>query len=69
MSPDLQLYSYNYINMAISNLMDISECNGPSKAIDWYEKQNPADKENIRDMRNVLCDRTFELFSKKYPKK
>jgi hypothetical protein len=69
MNPELQLYSYNYINMAISNLSDISECDRPAKAIDWYEKQNPSDRANIQDMRDVLCDKTFELFIKKYPKK
>lgn len=66
MNPDLQIQLYNTINASISKLKDISECDGPAKVIDWYEKLNPTDKENIHYMRNVLCDRTFELFAKKY---
>ena len=66
MNPDLQIYTYNYINLAISNLADISECDKPAKAIDYYEKQNPSDRKNIQYMRDVLCDKTFELFNKKY---
>lgn len=66
MNPDLQIYTYNYINLAISNLTDISECDKPAKAIDYYEKQNPSDRKNIQYMRDVLCDKTFELFNKKY---
>ena len=69
MSPDLQIQLYNFIWRTLSSLEDISECNAPSNIIDWYEKQNPTDKESIHDMRNVLCDITFELFSKKYPRK
>ena len=69
MSPDLQIYTYNYLNSLIANLTDISECDRPAKAIDWYEKANPSDRATIQDMRDVLCDKTFELFNKKYKPK
>ncbi len=69
MNPGVQIQLFNYLNRTISNLTDISECNGPAKAIDYYEDQNPSDKENIQYMRDVLCDKTFELFVKKYPRK
>ncbi len=66
MNPDLQIYTYNYLNSLIANLTDISECDRPAKAIDWYEEQNPSDRANIQDMRNFLCDRTFDLYKEKY---
>lgn len=67
MKPDLQITAYNFIWRTLSNLKDISECNAPSDMIDWYEEGNPSDKEQIRLMRNELCDITFELYKEKYP--
>ena len=54
------------INQLLDDASHISECGQLSKVVDVFEKEYPAEKEITKDFRNVLCDITFELYSKRY---
>ena len=62
MNPDLKLYTQNKITEIIGNLDNLTACGNASDVIDFYQKGNPEDRAWISEMRNWLCDRTFEIF-------
>ena len=52
----------------IGSLEDVSQCGVASKYIDQFEKKYPK-ADCIGQLRNILCDVTFELYFKKYGRK
>ena len=52
----------------IDSLEDVSQCGVASKYIDQFEKKYPK-ADCIGQLRNTLCDVTFELYFEKYGRK
>jgi len=65
-SPELQIIAQNKVSDIIGNLTTIDDCGYASNVIDFYQKDFPEDKEFTQQMRDFLCDRTFELYNKRY---
>lgn len=65
----------NYKNMTfftnskrkITDLIDdcttMDDCGRARSVIDDYENDKPKEKEFIKEVRNSLCDKTFEVFA------
>tara|TARA_R110000868_G_C10832475_1_gene759469 strand:+ start:172 stop:369 length:198 start_codon:yes stop_codon:yes gene_type:complete len=53
------------VNQILENLKTVSDCGAASKVIDFYEKEFSNEKNFIKECRNFLCDRTFELYLNK----
>ena len=54
------------IGEILTNLNTVDECGSASKVIDFYEKKFPQEVGFIKECRDFLCDKTFELYLKKY---
>lgn len=53
------------VNQILENLKTVDDCGAASKVIDFYEKDFSEEKGFIKNCRNFLCDRTFEIYLKK----
>ncbi len=53
------------VNQILENLKTVDDCGAASKVIDFYEKDFSEEKDFIKNCRNFLCDRTFEIYLKK----
>jgi len=62
---DYTQQSENKVLAIIESLTTIKQCGPASKVIDLFETKF-GETEFVKDMRNHLCDRTFELHKKKY---
>lgn len=60
MNPELTIFAENKVLEILDNLKTMDDCGRASKVIDAFEKIG--DKQLIKDYRNELCDRTFELY-------
>jgi|TARA_R110000803_G_scaffold196743_1_gene260147 hypothetical protein len=56
------------VNNILYGLTDISDCGAAGKVIDFFEKDFPNEKFIIKEFRDYLCDKSFELFISKYKK-
>jgi hypothetical protein len=45
----------------------IDEMDYASKLVDLVQESQPEEKEIIQDMRNLVCDLTFEFYFQRYP--
>jgi len=45
----------------------IDEMDYASKLVDLIEESQPEEKEIIYDMRNLVCDLTFQFYFERYP--
>jgi hypothetical protein len=45
----------------------IDEMNYASKLVDIFEESQPEEGEIIKDMRNLVCDLTFQFYFERYP--
>ena len=50
------------VNQILESLTTVDDCGAASKVIDFYEKDFSEEKDFIKDCRNQLCDKTFEVF-------
>jgi hypothetical protein len=53
------------VNQILENLKTVDDCGAASKVLDFYEKDFSEEKDFIKNCRNFLCDRTFEIYLKK----
>ena len=70
-NPELRILSENKILNIISNLKTVEECGRASDVIDYYKASqesktkvclNPEVNKFISDARNMLSNKTFEVF-------
>jgi hypothetical protein len=45
----------------------IDEMDYASKLVDLIEESQPEEREIIKDMRNLVCDLTFQFYFERYP--
>ena len=69
MNPELRLMSQKKVNEIVENIKTMDDCGSASKVIDFYQKGCPEDKEFIYDVRNMLCDKTFDMYDSVYGKR
>ena len=70
MNPYLQVEIQNKIYGIIENCQTMDDTGRAAKVIDAYEadsSMNKIDRIFISDARNMLCDKTFELYAIEYP--
>ena len=52
----------------LNGLETMDDCGAASKVIDFYEKDFPTEVDFIKECRNYLCDKTFEIYLEKNAK-
>jgi len=50
------------VNEILDSLKTVDDCGAASKVIDFYESEFHNENEFIKDCRNFLCDKTFEIY-------
>ena len=53
------------VNQILENLKTVDDCGAASKVLDFYEKDFSEEKDFIKNCRNFLCDRNYEIYLKK----
>jgi hypothetical protein len=66
MSPLLQAQEVNLVNKIIDNCETLEDTLVASKAVDYLQKSQPNEKAIIQEMRDVICDMSFEFFDREY---
>jgi hypothetical protein len=63
MTPYTQVLAQNKITDMLRDITTMDDTGNAAKVIDSYEASNPEDREYIQEVRNTLCDITFEVFA------
>lgn len=50
------------VNNILEDVSHISDCGASGKVVDFFEKQFPNEKQLIKEFRDELCDKTFDLY-------
>ncbi len=66
-SPLSKAKEVEIVYQRIMECESIDEMNYASKLVDLFEESQPNEREIIKDMRNLVCDLTFEFYFEKYP--
>lgn len=66
--PQQDLISFADVQAKIDSCKKVVDTREASNFIDKYEAQHGPHATYLYEMRNFLCDLTFELFAKEYPK-
>ena len=69
MSPLLHAQEVNLINRIIDTCETLEDTMVASKAVDYLQKSQPNEKEIIQEMRDVICDMSFDFYVRKYTDK
>ena len=67
--PDTKIQAIEKINGFLLELRTMDDTRTASNLIDEFERECPQERSIIQVQRNYLCDKTFEIFKKKYPVK
>lgn len=62
------LITLDCINTAMSECKKVVDTRKVSEMLDTYQEQHGNYAPQLYEMRNALCDLTFDLFAKEYPK-
>jgi hypothetical protein len=54
------------LNWEFYQLSHIKDCGTVSKLVDYFEEQFPNQKQLIKEFRDELCERTFDLYLDEY---
>jgi len=68
MNPETTVFVENKILEIIDNLDNMEDCGKASKVIDAFEKMTK-NKKTVKDFREYLCDKTFEIYTMIYGKR
>jgi hypothetical protein len=62
----LQAQEVNLVNKIIDNCETLEDTLVAAKAVDYLQKSQPNEKEIVQEMRDVICDISFDFFARKY---
>lgn len=62
MTPYLNVMAQSKIYKIIESCVTMEDTGNASKVIDSYQSLEPNEKEYIHDVRNLLCDKTFDIY-------
>lgn len=65
-NPLLRTHEVNMVNEIINNCSSLEDTAIAAKAIDSLEKSQPNEKATIWEMRQIVCDLSFEYYAKRY---
>lgn len=66
MSPLLHAQEINLVNKIIDMCETLEDTLVATKAVDFLQKSQPNEKEIVQEMRNVICDMSFDFHARKY---
>jgi len=62
MTPYVNVIMQSKIYDIIEGCETMEDTGNASKVIDSYQSDKPEEKEFLYDVRNLLCDKTFDIF-------
>lgn len=68
LSQETNAYAQKRIADILESIQDLEDCAAASKVIDMYQRDFPNERQFIWQVRNLLCDITFDKYIEKYPK-
>jgi hypothetical protein len=64
MTPTTNVIAHNKVNEIIDSVETLDQCGDASKVIDAFTEDFPKEKEAIQLFRDILCEKTFEVYYK-----
>jgi len=65
-SPFIKAIEMQMVYDRIESCSSMDDMGNITKVVDEFEKSQPEEKEIIKDMRNLVCDLTFQFYLEKY---
>ncbi len=65
-SPFIRIQEINLVNQIVESCSTLEDTALASKAIDHLEVTQPEEKAVIKELRNMLCDISYDFYAERY---